>query len=92
MKRDKGRKVDEKEELVNEVAKVLNTKKEARLAVDSLLNNISQALENKQNVRLAGFGTFKLVEKKPETVETPKQARLLKSKLRQRLNLFPEKT
>ena len=80
-----------KAELVNEVAKVLNTKKEAQLAVDSLLNNISQALENKQNVRLAGFGTFKLVEKKARNGRNPKTGEPIEIKASTKVKFVPGK-
>ncbi len=80
-----------KAELVNEVAKVLNTKKEAQLAVDSLLNNISQALKNKQNVRLAGFGTFKLVEKKARNGRNPKTGEPIEIKASTKVKFVPGK-
>jgi DNA-binding protein HU-beta len=80
-----------KAELVDEVAKVLNTKKEARLAVDSLLNNISKALESKQDVRLAGFGTFKRVEKKARNGRNPKTGEPIEIKASTKVKFVPGK-
>ena len=52
-----------KGDLVNEVAKVLNTKKEAQEAVDCIFSTITKALKKKAAVTLVGFGTFKAVKR-----------------------------
>jgi DNA-binding protein HU-beta len=44
--------------LVNEVSKVLSTKKDAQAAVDCVLSCITNALGNGDSVSLIGFGTF----------------------------------
>ena len=49
-----------KGELIDEVAKVVNTKKEAQAAVDAVFSLITQALTNQDTVAIAGFGTFKV--------------------------------
>lgn len=49
-----------KSDLINEVAKVVNTKKEAQEAVDSVFSAIAQALKNQDTVTITGFGTFKV--------------------------------
>jgi len=65
-----------KEDLVNEAAKVLGTKKAARTAVDCVFSTIAKALEAKDTVTIIGFGTFKVAERKamrginPQTGET----------------------
>ncbi|HJO63284.1 MAG TPA: HU family DNA-binding protein, partial [Desulfobacterales bacterium] len=46
-----------KGDLINEVAKVVSTKKEAQAAVDCVLSNITEALRNKETVQIAGFGS-----------------------------------
>ena len=48
-----------KGDLVNEVAKVVSTKKEAQAAVDCVFSSITKALKKKGAVTLVGFGTFK---------------------------------
>ena len=60
-----------KGELVNEVAKVLSSKKEAQAAVDCVLESISSALKDGDTVTLIGFGTFKVVERKARKGRNP---------------------
>ncbi len=49
-----------KSDLINEVAKVVSTKKKAQEAVDCILSNITEALRNKETVQISGFGSFKV--------------------------------
>lgn len=49
-----------KGDLVNEVAKVVSTKKEAQAAVDCVFSSITDALADGESVSLVGFGTFKV--------------------------------
>jgi nucleoid DNA-binding protein len=60
-----------KGDLVNEVAKVLNTKKEAQAAVECVLSSISSALGSGDSVSLVGFGTFKVAERKARQGRNP---------------------
>jgi len=60
-----------KGDLVNEVAKVLNTKKEAQTAVDSVFSTITKALKKKDTVTLIGFGTFKVAQRKARKGRNP---------------------
>ncbi len=53
-----------KGDLVNEVAKVVSTKKEAKAAVDCVFSTITKALKKKDTVTLIGFGTFKVAQRK----------------------------
>ena len=53
-----------KADLVNEVAKVVKTKKEAQAAVDCVFSSITNALKRGDAVTLVGFGTFKIQERK----------------------------
>ena len=52
-----------KGDLVNEVAKVVSTKKQAQEAVDCGFSIISNALKRKDTVALVGFGTFKVAQR-----------------------------
>ena len=61
-----------KGDLVNEVSKVLTTKKDAQAAVDCVLSNITKALENGDSVSLVGFGTFKVAERKARKGRNPR--------------------
>ncbi|MGM0787705.1 MAG: HU family DNA-binding protein, partial [Thermodesulfobacteriota bacterium] len=56
-----------KADLVNEVAKVVSTKKEAQAAVDCVLQTVTKALSKGDSVTLVGFGTFKPVKREART-------------------------
>ena len=60
-----------KGDLINEVSKVLKTKKDAQAAVDCVLSSITKALEKGDSVSLIGFGTFKVVERKARKGRNP---------------------
>jgi len=53
-----------KGDLINEVSKVIKTKKDAQVAVDCVLSSITKALGKGDSVSLIGFGTFKVAERK----------------------------
>ncbi|MFO8090846.1 MAG: HU family DNA-binding protein [Desulfatiglandaceae bacterium] len=61
-----------KKDLVNEVAKVVGTKKEAQAAVDCVFDTITKALREKDDVTLIGFGSFKVAERKARTGRNPR--------------------
>ena len=52
-----------KGDLINEVAKVVSTKKEAQEAVDCVFSSITKALKKGDAVTLVGFGTFLVRER-----------------------------
>ena len=52
-----------KAELIDKVAEVTKTKKEAKELVESVLSAITDALEKGDSVSLIGFGTFKVNHK-----------------------------
>ena len=60
-----------KADLVNEVAKVVKTKKEAQAAVDCVFATITNALKKGDAVTLVGFGTFKVQERKARKGSNP---------------------
>ncbi len=60
-----------KGDLINEVAKVVSTKKEAQAAVDCVLDSVTKTLEKGQDVTLVGFGTFKVVKRKARKGRNP---------------------
>ena len=60
-----------KGDLVNEVAKVVSSKKEAQAAVDCVFSSITDALKEKQTVTLIGFGTFKVNNRKARIGRNP---------------------
>lgn len=60
-----------KADLVNEVAKVVKTKKEAQAAVDCVFATITNTLKKGDAVTLVGFGTFKVQERKARKGRNP---------------------
>ncbi len=60
-----------KSDLVNEVAKLVETKKDAQAAVDSVFSAITQALKNEDTVTIVGFGTFKVSKRSARKGRNP---------------------
>ncbi|MBU0987482.1 MAG: HU family DNA-binding protein [Proteobacteria bacterium] len=60
-----------KTELLKEMAKDLNSAKEAQAALESLLSTITNVLKNGDTVTLTGFGTFKVSERKARVGRNP---------------------
>jgi DNA-binding protein HU-beta len=60
-----------KGDLINEVAKVVSTKKEAQEAVDCVLSSVTKALKKGDTVTLIGFGTFKVTQRKARKGRNP---------------------
>ncbi len=60
-----------KGDLINEVAKVVGTKKEAQEAVDCVFSSITEALKKGDTVTLVGFGTFKVTKRKARKGRNP---------------------
>ncbi len=71
-----------KADLVNEVAKVVSTKKEAQAAVDCVFSIITKALKKKDPVTLIGFGTFKVAQRKARTGRNPQTGAEIKIKVK----------
>ena len=69
-----------KGDLVNEVAKVVKTKKEAQAAVDTVFSSITKALKKKDTVTLVGFGTFKVEKRKARKGRNPQTGEEIKIK------------
>ena len=69
-----------KGDLVNDVVKVVSTKKEAQAAVDCVFASVTQALKKKGAVTLVGFGTFKVDKRKARTGRNPQTGAEIKIK------------
>lgn len=80
-----------KGDLVNEVAKVLKTKKEAQEAVDCMIDTITQALKKKDAVTLVGFGTFKVDHRKSRKGRNPQTGEEMKIKAKNVPKFVPGK-
>ena len=60
-----------KGDLINEVAKVVSTKKEAQSAVECVISSITKAMKKGEDVALTGFGSFKVVRRKARKGRNP---------------------
>ncbi|MCM8759397.1 MAG: HU family DNA-binding protein [Candidatus Omnitrophica bacterium] len=67
-----------KGELIDAVAKVVSTKKEAAAAVETVLSSIKASLKKGKPVTLVGFGTFKVVKRKARTGRNPRTGATIK--------------
>ena len=61
-----------KADLIDEVAKVLSSKKEAKEAVECVLSTITSTMKKQEAVTLVGFGTFKVDNRKARTGRNPR--------------------
>lgn len=71
-----------KGDLIEEVAKVVSTKKEAKAAVDCVFESITKALKKKKDgtAAFAGFGTFKVEKRKARKGRNPQTGETIKIK------------
>ena len=79
-----------KGELVNEVAKVVSSKKDAQAAVDCVIQAITKALK-KDTVTLVGFGTFKVEKRKARKGRNPRTGEEIKIKAKKVPKFIPGK-
>ena len=80
-----------KTEMIDELEKVLSSKKEAKLALESILSSISTALKNNETVTLTGFGTFKVAERKAREVKNIQTGKMMKVKAKKVPKFVPGK-
>ena len=80
-----------KGDLVNEVAKVVETKRAAQAAVDTVFSSITKALKKKDTVTLVGFGTFKVDKRKARKGRNPQTGEEIKIKARKVAKFVPGK-
>lgn len=69
-----------KADLIREVTKVVGTKKEAQAAVDCVFSTISKSLKKNNPVSVAGFGTFKVANRKARKGRNPQTGEEIKIK------------
>ena len=64
-----------KKQLVNKIASSLNqSKADAERTFDSILNLILDCLKNDEQVKIAGFGTYKVAKRKARIGRNPKNS------------------
>ena len=69
-----------KADLIDEVAKVVSSKKEAKEAVECILSTITSAMKKQESVTLIGFGTFKVDNRKARTGRNPRTGEAIEIK------------
>ncbi len=67
-----------KAQLVDTVARVVSTKKEAQAAVDTVLDSIASSLRRGESVTLVGFGTFGVRMRKARSGRNPRTGEILR--------------
>ena len=80
-----------KGDLINEVAKVVESKKMAQEAVDTILSSITKALKKKDTVTLVGFGTFRVSKRKARKGRNPQTGESIKIAARKVPKFVPGK-
>ena len=80
-----------KSDLINEVGKVIGTKKAAREAVDCILSTITKNLKKKKKITLIGFGTFKVAKRKARKGRNPQTGKVIKIKAKKVPKFVPGK-
>jgi nucleoid DNA-binding protein len=69
-----------KANLINEVADVVSSKREARAVVDCIFSSITKALKKNDTVSLVGFGTFRVSKRKARKGRNPQTGEEIKIK------------
>jgi DNA-binding protein HU-beta len=67
-----------KKDLVSELAKFTQTKKQAEMTLEIFLNIIKKTLKKREEVFISGFGTFSIVKRKARKGRNPKTGEPLK--------------
>jgi DNA-binding protein HU-beta len=88
----KGEAFMNKADLINEVAKIVDTKRVAQEAVDCVLSSITKSLKKGEDVTLVGFGTFKVVKRKARKGRNPSTGEEIKIKATKAPKFTPGKT
>jgi len=81
-----------KGDIVNEVAKVVSTKKEAQAAVDCVFSTITSALKKNDAVTLIGFGTFKVAQRNARKGRNPQTGKEMTIKAKKVPKFVPGKS
>ena len=81
-----------KADLINEVAKVIGTKKEAQAAVNCVFSSIPKAMKKGSPVTIAGFGSFKVSKRKARNGRNPKTGEVIKIKASKAAKFVASKT
>ena len=64
-----------KGDLINEIAQIVATKKQAQEVVDTVFSVITNSLKKNEPVQIAGFGSFKTAKREARTGRNPPDRR-----------------
>ena len=67
-----------KKDLINEVARVTDSKKQALMAVEILINTIKRTLKKRDKIFISDFGTFSVVKRKARKGRNPRTGEAVK--------------
>ena len=71
-----------KGDLINEVAKLVSTKKQAQDVVDCVFSAVTDTLKKNESVQIAGFGSFKTTKREARTGRNPQTGAEIKIEAR----------
>ena len=80
-----------KGDLVNAVAEVVSTKKEAQEAVECVFNAIKDALKKNEAVQIVGFGSFKVNKREARKGRKPQTGKEIQIEARMVPKFVPGK-
>jgi len=60
-----------KGDLINEIAQIVETKKQAQEVVETVFSEITNSLKKNEPVQIAGFGSFKTAKREARTGRNP---------------------
>jgi len=80
-----------KSDIIDSVKAVLENRKQAEAAVNSIISNIGTALTKGDAVTLTGFGTFKVAKRPARTARNPKTGQPIKIEAKKVVKFTPGK-
>ena len=80
-----------KGDLINEVAQIVSTKKQAQEVVDGVFSAITGALKKNEPIQIAGFGSFKTAKREARTGRNPQTGAEIKIEARTVPKFVPAK-
>jgi nucleoid DNA-binding protein len=80
-----------KGDLINEVAKIVTTKKQAQEVVDCIVSVVTDTLKKNEPVQIAGFGSFKTTKREARTGRNPQTGAEIKIEARMVPKFVPAK-
>ena len=80
-----------KGDLINEVAELVSTKKQAQDVVDCVFSAVTDALKKNESVQIAGFGSFKTAKREARTGRNPQTGAEIKIEARMVPKFVPAK-